>query len=139
MTMGLRLGDPVLLLARREGEQTYTFALVHAMPMDQEQLGLLGEGAVSVMRVELVGGEGIVEPVDNVPHCTSQAWLSGVAPYAYEELPLWPIPGVCRYCGCTWRRACNPPCWWVDKMETVCSAKSCVEKWEAAAVRGVPA
>lgn len=39
-------------------------------------------------------------------------------------------PGRCRYCKCTEEKACNPPCSWVDKAQTVCSNPACV-------VRGV--
>lgn len=38
------------------------------------------------------------------------------------------IAGVCRYCKCTDDRACDPPCSWVDKEETVCSNPVCVAK-----------
>lgn len=32
------------------------------------------------------------------------------------------IPGICRRCYCTDRRACNPPCRWTDATHTLCSA-----------------
>lgn len=32
------------------------------------------------------------------------------------------IPGICRSCYCTDRRACIPPCHWVDVAHTLCSA-----------------
>lgn len=33
--------------------------------------------------------------------------------------------GVCRWCGCTDRAACDGGCSWVDKRHTLCSA--CLE------------
>ena len=33
-----------------------------------------------------------------------------------------PPTGICRVCGCTQTRACNPPCSWVDMSRTKCSA-----------------
>lgn len=29
--------------------------------------------------------------------------------------------GVCRVCGCTEARACNPPCAWADWKHTLCT------------------
>jgi hypothetical protein len=40
-----------------------------------------------------------------------------------------PKSGVCRYCGCTDGRACLPPCWWIDKAHTICSAGTCLLKY----------
>ncbi len=58
-----------------------------------------------------------------------------------------PVPGVCRYCGCTWERPCvlstggGETCAWFDRDRTICTATVCVarmhedhEKW---AVQGI--
>lgn len=46
--------------------------------------------------------------------------------------------GVCRYCGCTERRACILAygsmiggCWWVDAAHTICSAPACAWRMHA--------
>jgi hypothetical protein len=36
------------------------------------------------------------------------------------------VRGRCRYCACTYTQPCYPPCCWIDRAETVCSA--CFEK-----------
>jgi len=36
--------------------------------------------------------------------------------------------GKCRYCGCTDRRACTPPCSWLDDAHTICNAVLCAER-----------
>lgn len=38
-----------------------------------------------------------------------------------QKLPA-DVEGICRECGCTDERACNPPCVWVDETHTLCSA-----------------
>ena len=35
--------------------------------------------------------------------------------------------GVCRFCGCTDARACEPGCFWIDLERTACSARACVD------------
>lgn len=39
-----------------------------------------------------------------------------------------PKRGTCQFCDCTMTTPCMPPCAWVDKKETICSAQSCVKK-----------
>ena len=41
------------------------------------------------------------------------------------------VSGICRYCGCTDNRACNPLCAWITPDHTVCSADPCVEQYES--------
>jgi hypothetical protein len=43
--------------------------------------------------------------------------------------------GKCRYCGCTDRMACYPPCWWMNREHTVCSNPNCVSKAKIEGVR----
>lgn len=44
------------------------------------------------------------------------------------ESPAKATSGVCRFCGCTEERACNPPCSWVDKNRTICSSVDCMAR-----------
>lgn len=39
--------------------------------------------------------------------------------------------GRCRYCRCTDARACEDGCWWVDAEQTVCSTRTCVERFQS--------
>lgn len=39
-----------------------------------------------------------------------------------------PQKGTCRYCGCTFLKPCYPPCCWIDRAQTVCSATLCYQQ-----------
>ena len=102
---------------------------------------------------EALKAPGVI-PTDNTIRCivfdgenaichteaTLDAWWQTLSPEHKAELyeddlersaPLHIQAGVCRYCGCTELRACNPPCCWIDRESTVCSADPCVEQYES--------
>jgi ParB/RepB/Spo0J family partition protein len=43
-----------------------------------------------------------------------------------------PKRGTCQFCQCTMTTPCNPPCAWVNKNQTICSAPPCLGKAKAA-------
>ena len=126
-TIGLKPGDPVLVIRRAAGQETVHNGLVLYLSMDEAIAGASGEMPIGVT---FVRGEWGPEAWCEVPHFTSPGWATTRSGCAYEELPA-PF-GVCRYCGCTERRACvdgnGEPCRWMDADQTVCSSFSCFER-----------
>lgn len=45
--------------------------------------------------------------------------------------------GTCRYCGCTDLSGCWPPCYWLDRQHTVCSAVNCHQQAKADRLAGL--
>jgi hypothetical protein len=133
-TMGIRPGDAVLVIERRGEQQLVYNALVAGFSMDEKLAGTRGEPAIEACFVAThaearnVRSGGLATlTVPKVVHISHRDFIEGRAGLGYEELP-GPVQGICRYCGCTERRACPGGCSWANLEETVCSAPECMTK-----------
>ncbi len=137
-TMGIRPGDPVLVIVHRGPQQLVYNALVVGFSMDQRLAGTHGEPAIEACFVasraeaRFYAREGIfpVVSVSNVVHISHRDFAERSTRVGYEELPAR-TPGICRYCKCTARRACLGGCGWEDPECTLCSNQSCVAMFKA--------
>lgn len=132
-TIGLKPGDRVLLIERVNVAESGGPELVHnglviSVSMRADMRGKNGEMPISVVWVSKLMETTLV--VHGMPHISHHRWRQGLISMAYEELP--PQTGVCRFCGCTERRACvdanGDSCSWIDADRTVCSAARCLER-----------
>lgn len=130
-TIGLRLGDAVLLLERRDEQVIAYNALVVGVSMQPAAAGAQGEMSIEVAFVgpETPFGTAMMR-FQGVIHSSHADWLEGRAGLAYEELPYLP-PGICRYCRCTDQRPCSGGCGWLDEEHTLCSSHDCMQRFNA--------
>jgi hypothetical protein len=138
--MGIHPGDAVLVVEHRGEQQIVYNALCAGISMRGELVGPRGEPAIAATfvadREEQVNWTmEMWHPtlsVRNIVHITHRDWIECRASLGYEELPA-PVPGVCRYCRCTERRACvlasGRGCSWLYPEGTVCSNPACEAKF----------
>jgi hypothetical protein len=123
-TIGMKPGDAVLLIERRGEQEVVYHALAVNVSMDERLAGTMGEMSIDAA---FVAEDRCLHHRAGVVHFSHRDWVEGRARLAYEEIP-YPHRGVCRYCGCTERRACVGGCGWADLYRTVCSSAACLEK-----------
>lgn len=125
-TIGLKPGDWVLVLERRDEQIIVHNGVAVRLSMEPALAGVQGEHSVDVA----FAAANELHQFADVVHVSHVDWLELRAGLAYEELP-GPVMGICRFCRCTQERACDEGCAWLDLEGTVCSAQMCQEMLEA--------
>lgn len=129
-TIGLKPGDWVLVLERRDERVLVHNGVAVRLSMLPELAGSLGEMSIELAFVSVHDSMGHLHHLSDVVHVSHSDWLEARVGLAYEEMP-GPVMGVCRFCRCTQQRACAGGCAWLDLEGTVCSAPDCREKLNA--------
>jgi hypothetical protein len=124
-SIDLAPGCVVLVLERMKDHEHVCEGLVQSVSLREDRAGFYGEPVINVVYVR--EGSGSIAYVRDVVHFSHPDWWNGEVTIAYEELPAFPA-GVCRFCGCTERRACPGGCSWADQDKTVCSTNTCMAK-----------